>query len=75
LELQLVQQDAERPVIVLKDVQNPGQSARNELCPLNKKVIAIDQDVLGHQGVLVRQDKDPEAWSKQLADGGESRTI
>ena len=39
----------------------------------NKEVIAIDQDLLGKQGVKVRDDGDLEVWVKQLGDG--SRAI
>ena len=36
----------------------------------NAEVIAIDQDLLGEQGVRILDDGDREVWRKRLADGG-----
>ena len=56
------------PLIAGNDVAHMSPETRGIL--LNKDVIAIDQDPLGHAGRRVRKDGDLEVWSRELADGG-----
>ncbi|MCK4923202.1 MAG: glycoside hydrolase family 27 protein, partial [Bacteroidales bacterium] len=39
---------------------------------INKEVIAVNQDLLGKQGVKVRDEGDLEVWAKELSDGSRS---
>ncbi len=56
------------PLIAGNDVAHMSAETRGIL--LNKDVIAVDQDALGHAGRRVRKDGDLEVWSRELADGG-----
>jgi alpha-galactosidase len=55
------------PLIAGNDVAKMSPETRGIL--LNKDVIAIDQDPLGHPGRRMRRDGDMELWSRDLADG------
>ena len=56
------------PLLVGTDIANMSADTRSIL--LNRAVIAVDQDPLGHAGSRVKKDGDIEVWSRQLADGG-----
>lgn len=56
------------PLIAGNDVAHMTAETRAIL--MNKDVIAIDQDALGHAGRRVRKEGDLEVWSRELADGG-----
>jgi alpha-galactosidase len=47
------------------DIRNMDESTKTIL--LNKEIIAIDQDVLGKQGIRVMRKDGLEAWKKQLS--------
>ncbi len=55
------------PLIAGNDVAHMTSETRSIL--MNKDLIAIDQDKLGHAGRRVRKDGDLEVWSRELADG------
>jgi len=55
------------PLMLGNDIRNMSDDVKEVLT--NKEIIALDQDVLGKQGVKVRDDGDYEVWSKQLYDG------
>ena len=56
------------PLLAGNDISNMTADTKEIL--LNKEVIAIDQDPLGHQARRVKKTGDLEIWSKQLQDGG-----
>ncbi|WP_433968102.1 glycoside hydrolase family 27 protein [Tunturiibacter gelidiferens] len=56
------------PLLAGNDISNMTPDTKEIL--LNKEVIAIDQDPLGHQARRVKKTGDLEIWSKQLQDGG-----
>jgi alpha-galactosidase len=56
------------PLLVGTDIANMSADTRSIL--LNRAVIAVDQDPLGHAGSRVKKEGDTEVWSRQLADGG-----
>jgi alpha-galactosidase len=56
------------PLLAGNDIANMTSDTKEIL--LNKEVIAIDQDPLGHQARRVKKTGDLEIWSKQLQDGG-----
>jgi alpha-galactosidase len=56
------------PLLVGTDIANMSADTKSIL--LNRSVIAVDQDPLGHAGNRVKKDGDIEVWSRQLADGG-----
>ena len=55
------------PLIAGNDVAHMGAETRSIL--LNREVIAIDQDALGHAGHRVRKTGDIEVWSRELSGG------
>ena len=55
------------PLIAGNDVAHMDAETRSIL--MNKDVIAIDQDPLGHAGRRVAKNGDLEVWSRELADG------
>ena len=55
------------PLIAGNDVAHMSADTRSIL--LNREVIAIDQDPLGHAGHRVRKTGDIEVWSRELAGG------
>jgi len=55
------------PLMLGNDVRNMTDEVRDIL--LNKEVIAVNQDILGKQGIKIRDDGDYEVWVKQLNDG------
>jgi len=55
------------PLIAGNDVAHMSAETRSVL--LNRDVIAIDQDPLGHAGHRVRKAGDIEVWSRELAGG------
>jgi alpha-galactosidase len=55
------------PLLVGTDVANMSADTKSIL--LNRAVIAVDQDPLGHAGSRVKKDGDIEVWSRPLADG------
>jgi alpha-galactosidase len=55
------------PLMLGNDIRNMNDDVKEILT--NKEIIALDQNVLGKEGVKVRDDGDFEVWSKQLADG------
>jgi alpha-galactosidase len=56
------------PLLAGNDIASMTPDTKEIL--LNKEVIAIDQDPLGHQARRVKKTGDLEIWSKQLQDGG-----
>jgi alpha-galactosidase len=56
------------PLIAGNDVRSMTPDI-NEIL-INKEVIAIDQDPLGHPGRRVHQEGNLEVWARQLQDGG-----
>lgn len=56
------------PLLAGNDISSMTPDTKEIL--LNKEVIAIDQDPLGHQARRVKKTGDLEIWSKQLQDGG-----
>jgi alpha-galactosidase len=56
------------PLLAGNDIASMTSDTKEIL--LNKEVIAIDQDPLGHQARRVKKTGDLEIWSKQLQDGG-----
>ena len=56
------------PLLAGNDIASMTSDTKEIL--LNKEVIAIDQDPLGHQARRVKKAGDLEIWSKQLQDGG-----
>ena len=56
------------PLLAGNDVAHMSPETRSIL--MNKDVIAIDQDPMGHAGRRVRRDGDLEVWSRELANGG-----
>jgi alpha-galactosidase len=56
------------PLLVGTDIANMSADTKSIL--LNRAVIAVDQDPLGHAGSRVKKEGDTEVWSRQLADGG-----
>jgi alpha-galactosidase len=56
------------PLLVGTDIANMSADTKSIL--LNRAVIAVDQDPLGHAGSRVKKEGDAEVWSRQLADGG-----
>jgi hypothetical protein len=57
------------PLILATDVTNMTQATKNTI--MNNEVIAIDQDPLGKQGTLVREDTPGlQVWSKTLSGTG-----
>jgi alpha-galactosidase len=57
------------PLIAGNDLRNMSQATRNVL--VNERVVAIDQDPLGVQGVRIRDNGDQEVWVKPLATPGQ----
>ncbi len=55
------------PLIAGNDVAHMNEATRSVL--MNRDVIAVDQDRLGHAGRRVRKEGDLEVWSRDLADG------
>ncbi|MCD6441631.1 MAG: glycoside hydrolase family 27 protein [Candidatus Marinimicrobia bacterium] len=55
------------PLMLGNDIRNLSPEVHEILT--NKEVIAVDQDILGRQGIKVRDDGDLEVWVKQLHDG------
>ena len=55
------------PLIAGNDVAHMSAQTRDIL--MNKDVIAVDQDPLGHAGRRVRREGDLEVWSRELANG------
>ncbi len=55
------------PLIAGNDIPHMPENVRSIL--LNKEIIALDQDPLGHQGHRVRKDGDLEVWSREIAGG------
>ena len=55
------------PLIAGNDLRDMSKETLEILT--NSEAIAVDQDVLGKQGVKVRDDGDLEVWVKQLSDG------
>jgi alpha-galactosidase len=55
------------PLIAGNDIRSMSQATKDILCA--PEVIAVDQDVLGKQGVKVRDDGNSEVISKQMNDG------
>ncbi|MGI4826717.1 MAG: glycoside hydrolase family 27 protein [Janthinobacterium lividum] len=55
------------PLIAGNDVAHMTPDTRSIL--MNKEVIAVDQDPLGHAGRRVRREGDLEVWSRELANG------
>ncbi|HVH66908.1 MAG TPA: glycoside hydrolase family 27 protein [Gemmatimonadales bacterium] len=56
------------PLMAGNDLRTMSAATRDIL--LNKEIIAVDQDPLGKQGMLVREPAlDLQVWSKPLADG------
>ena len=55
------------PLIAGNDVAHMSADTRSIL--LNREVIAVDQDALGHAGHRVRKGGDVEVWSRELAGG------
>ena len=55
------------PLIAGNDVAHMSPETRSIL--MNKDVIAVDQDPMGHAGRRVRKQGDLEVWSRELADG------
>ena len=55
------------PLIAGNDVAHMSADTRAIL--MNKDVIAVDQDAMGHAGRRVRKDGDVEVWSRELANG------
>ena len=55
------------PLIAGNDVAHMDAATRSIL--MNKDVVAIDQDTLGHAGRRVSRDGDLEVWSRDLANG------
>jgi len=55
------------PLIAGNDVRTMPGEVRDVLT--NREVIAVNQDPLGEQARVVRDDGDQEVWSKRLADG------
>ena len=53
------------PLMIGSDIRNMDESTKTIL--LNKEIIAIDQDVLGKQGIRVMRKDGLEAWKKQLS--------
>jgi alpha-galactosidase len=53
------------PLMAGNDVQN--MSAENKAILTNKEVIALDQDTLGKQAILFRDNGDYQIWMKRLA--------
>jgi alpha-galactosidase len=56
------------PLLAGNDISSMTPDTKEIL--LNKEIIAIDQDPLGHQARRVKKTGDLEIWSKQLQDGG-----
>jgi alpha-galactosidase len=55
------------PLIAGNDLANMSSATKATL--MNQEVIAIDQDVLGHEGHRVRKDGDLEVWTREIAGG------
>jgi alpha-galactosidase len=55
------------PLIAGNDIPHMTPEIRSIL--LNKEIIALDQDPLGHQGHRVHKDGDLEVWARELAGG------
>ena len=55
------------PLLVGTDISNMSADTKSIL--LNRAVIAVDQDPLGHAAERVKKDGDIEVWSRPLADG------
>jgi alpha-galactosidase len=55
------------PLIAGNDLRTMRPEIANIL--MNKEVIAVDQDAMGHEGERVWKNGDLEVWSKQLKDG------
>jgi alpha-galactosidase len=53
------------PLMIGSDIRNMDESTKTIL--LNKDIIAIDQDVLGKQGIRVMRKDGLEAWKKELS--------
>ena len=55
------------PLIAGNDVAHMDATTRSIL--MNREVIAVDQDSLGHAGRRVRREGDLEVWSRELSNG------
>jgi alpha-galactosidase len=55
------------PLIAGNDVAHMSPETRSIL--LNKEIIALDQDPLGHQGHRVAKNGDLEVWSREISGG------
>ncbi len=55
------------PLIAGNDVAHMSADTRSIL--MNKDVIAVDQDAMGHAGRRVRKQGDVEVWSRELSNG------
>ena len=55
------------PLMLGNDIRDLSPEILNILT--NKEVIAVNQDLLGKQGVKIKDDGDLEVWVKNLADG------
>jgi alpha-galactosidase len=58
------------PLLAGNDLREMTQGVKDIL--LNREVIAIDQDPIGHQGHRVSQSGDQEIWERDLADGAKA---
>ncbi len=55
------------PLIAGNDLRNMSGETKELL--MNKEVVAVDQDKLGHAGQRISKDDDLEVWTKSLDDG------
>jgi alpha-galactosidase len=61
------------PLIASNDMRQMTDETRDIL--LNREVIAVDQDALGKQGDLIRQEGPLELWMKPLQDGSRAVAV